>query len=56
MTDETGDFWSIEYLDEEGETVIKHITGAPSEIKKIIDKLIENGFSPTAYRISVDNT
>ena len=45
-------FWSIEYTDQDGQKVIKHVIGTPSEIKTIIDKFIDLGVEPTAYQIS----
>ena len=45
-------FWSVEYMDEDGELNIKHIVATPIEVSKMIDKFIENGISATAYMIN----
>jgi hypothetical protein len=49
-------FWSLEYIDDEGETVIKHMVATPSQMKNMIDKFANQGVSAKAYQIKVDDT
>jgi acetolactate synthase small subunit len=44
-------FWSIEFVDHEGDTVIKHVTGSSAKIKQIIDDLAKKNISAIARQI-----
>jgi hypothetical protein len=45
-------FYSIEYIDEEGDICIKHDLLTQRQVEMLINTLASNGISATCYRLS----
>lgn len=51
-TQKTVKRWSIEYIDEEGETVLYHFDGNDSQLFEELQSLMVSGLAPTAYDLT----
>jgi hypothetical protein len=45
-------FWSVEYVDGEGEQVIKHVYMTDEESSMLITEFAKQGFSAVAHQLS----
>jgi predicted restriction endonuclease len=47
-------FWSVEYIDNEGEQVVKHVYMTDEESSMLITEFAKQGFSAIAHQLSAD--